>query len=475
MNQAHWLKRSDDGGWLAPAFEDRHCHPLFAARELDSLDLSGCTTVSEIVESLASFLRKNPDTQWIDASPFDRSISPSFLAATLDVVSRDIPITLHSKDHHALWVNSAALKVSGLSAEAPSLEDGIIVCDESGRPTGLLLEWSAMKVVLDVQSQIALERDLRHLETAQNRLLANGIFAASDAWIDPGMGEVYLEAARQDILKMPFELWVRASKDEAASQFDYLQLLLNDWLSDDSASLVKVAGIKIFLDGVLSARSAALIDNYRDGTSGRLIWSNDELNALLARLSRISTDLRPHFHAVGDAAVRQALEVIEAARTLKLWSGNRKPVIAHAELVEKTDAVRAAELGVEVVISPQWLRQDPERDRSRALLPEATSERIGDFTALVKAGVFTTYGSDWPVSEPSPLDAVVETVKHLRARGTPVDEAVELSWKISSGTNWPLNETENHNYRKVWMSENPIEVALENPELLSKIVLRLSD
>ena len=288
------------------------------------------------------------------------------------------------------------------------------------------------------------------------------------------MGEVYLEAARQNILKIPFQLWVRFSPEDARDQLRYLELLLKELAVNEKARLVTIAGIKVFLDGVLSSKSAALVDSYNDGSSGHLIWSNAELHELLIWLARISPNLRPHFHAVGDAAVRQALEVIGVAQRSNLWQGTQKAVIAHAELVHKTDAIRAAELGVEVVISPHWLRASPERDRLRDLLPKSIYERIGDFTDLLHAGVDTTYGSDWPVSEPNPMEAIVETVKHLTARGISIDEAVEQSWKIASGPNWSSN-LEPKNNRKVWLSQNPIEVALENPELLSKIELKLSD
>jgi|GEM_PF-1695415 len=466
-----WLSKAPDGRWLAPAFVDRHSHPLFAAREAASVDLAGCTNVDDILAVLTNHLRAQPDAKWIDATPFDRTISGEFLSKTLDSVSADVPITLHSSDHHALWVNTAALQVAGLlsasestlatsAAMLPQLSDGQIVCDAQGLPSGLLLEWSAMKLVLDLQPVPTPETDLQNLMLAQNRLLDGGVVAVSDAWIDPGMGEVYLAALERGSLIMPVELWVRVSPEAVDEQLEYLARLWRQVQRAGANHLLRVAGIKLFLDGVLSSKTAALLDSHLGDGSSHLIWQDDALNEVFGRVAALSSELRPHFHAIGDAAVSQAARVVQRAQAAGFWSGGHGAVIAHAELVSAADAPLLAQLGIEVVVSPQSLASDDEHLALRQLLPSATASRVGDFEPMLDAGVQLSYGSDWPVSPPEPLVAIAEAAKHLMKRGCPAGDALAKAWGIASGR--LMN-------RMVLFEENPLEVFLLDTERFSSL------
>ena len=453
-----WLSQTPDGSWLAPAFSDRHCHPLFAARERAAFDISGLTSAEAIVAALRGYLAANQSTLWLDAATFDSNLPFECLAKTLDQVSQEIPITLHSADHHALWVNSAALEVAGLSSAPAALADGEVVCDANGRPSGLLLEWAAMKLVLDHQPIPALQADIENLLNADATLNGFGVVRASDAWIDPGMGEVFLAAAASHKLKVDYELWVRFSVGEMQHQFDYLKRLVAEFELSTPVGLT-LAGAKIFLDGVISSKTAALSEHYLDGTSATLLWSDSQLDELLAKISDLSPMLRPHFHAIGDAAVNQGLNAIKRARSANLWQGSRMPAIAHAELVSASDAVRFAELQVEAVVSPQWLG---EADSLAAHLSRPVAEAVGDFSRLLRAGATISYGSDWPVSEPNPMLAISAGVKHLVARGMPLAAALEQMWKIASGPEWLSG-------RQIRLSANPLKIVAANVDDLALI------
>jgi predicted amidohydrolase YtcJ len=440
---SHWLKPGPDGTWLAPAFSDRHCHPLFAAREQAALDISGLHTEASIVEALKAFLEANPQTEWLDASPFDRTAATEFLATTLDAVSDEIPITLHSTDHHALWVNTAALNRAGLLDHQPKLTDATIELRPDGRPSGLLLEWSAMKLVLDHQPAPALEVDLENLVRADALLASNGVVSASDAWIDQGMGEVYLAAAETGLLRLTYELWVRVSHDAMSEQLAYLERLIAMRQASEVDNIA-IAGIKIFLDGVLGSQTAAVLDAYPDGSFGSLIWADSEIDELLTALAVIDPTLKPHFHAIGDGAVRQGLHAIERARHRGIWLGERKPVVAHAELISLADAPRFARLDVEVAISPQWLGAGTHSSDSHERRPN-----VGDFAPLLATEANVTFGSDWPVSRPNPIDAIVSGAEHLVELGWGFEPAVEALWRIASGPEWNSGKT-------IRLTENPL-------------------
>ena len=396
-------------------FRDRHCHPLFAGREMNAIDISSSRSVDEAIEALRAYLIQDPNRAWIDVVGFDLARNPEASAKDLDAVSKDIPITVHTNDHHALWVNSAALKIAGLNERIPALDNGSVQVDQTGGATGLLFEWPAMSLVLDQMPTPSLEDDIVSLTNADKVLDSGGFVAATDAWIDPGMAEVYFEAGKRGLLKLKYDLAVRISAESQNAQFEYLEKMLEAEAEQLSSTRnVRIAGVKIFLDGVVSSKTAALLGPYRDGTVTSPIWQLEELIEVLKRLSSMSPLLRPHFHAIGDAAVRQALDAIEVARELKLWSEGAMPVIAHAELIAESDFSRFAQLQAEVVISPQWLQ--PKSLEIKNPLTNEDSERLGDFTWLLLRDAPASYGSDWPVSEPEPLLAKEVALAYLAAR-----------------------------------------------------------
>ena len=412
----------------AVSYRDRHCHPLFAGREARAVNVNTCQNTQELVAALQKHLRENPAATWIDAASYDlaQSVSPTHL--DLDTVSAHIPISVHTKDHHALWVNSAALRVAQLDKRIPELAAGSVQIDDRSLPTGLLFEWEAMSLVLDGMPQPDLEDDIQSLLWADARLTSENVTSATDAWIDNGMAEVYFEASTRGLLAVRYELNVRVSPEAIEEQFDYLAGILKHANEHgDKLSGVNVAGIKIFLDGVISSRTAALLGSYRDGSNGNLIWSNKELKNLLKRLAEVSPDLRPHFHAIGDAAVKQALDVIRAARASGYWTGSARPVIAHAELIAESDLRRFADLDVEVVISPQWLEPTPQRQALAQILSDADFDRLDNFVGLLRHSATVSYGSDWPVSEPDPALAHQIALEYLKMRcqnGERLDESL---------------------------------------------------
>jgi predicted amidohydrolase YtcJ len=330
-----------------------------------------------------------------------------------------------------------------------------------------------MKLVLDKQPQQTLQQDVATLIRAQERLVDAGVCLVSDSWIDPGMAEVYFAAEEQQRLLIPSELWVRVSPADASAQLDYLASMLAKHHAAGAPENVQISGIKVFLDGVLGSRTATLLGRYRDGSAGDPIWSDDVLDALLKRVAAISRRLRPHFHAVGDAAVRQALDAIERARFANLWTGDAKPVIAHAELVAEADYKRFDQLEVEVVISPQWIVPESSKSPLAGVLDLDTIARVGDFTGMLLGGAHLCYGSDWPVSSPEPLIAIAAVIEHLTKSGFSLEQAIACAWSIVSNqpaaTSGPVTPK-----RLLRFDENPLKAADESSISLANLVHRFA-
>jgi predicted amidohydrolase YtcJ len=385
-------------------FRDGHCHPLFAARESAGPNLDSCETVYAVLEALSGYLEANPDDLWVDAGSVDRSLSPNgqLSATVLDTVSQTIPVVVHASDHHAIWVNTAALRVAGLEHSAPAVPNAHIDVDESGKPTGMIHEWDAMNLVYVHQPKPSIEDDLAALHRAQNQLLANGVVAVQEAWIDPGMPEVYLAAVERNELVMRVNLAPRIAPQSWQADLQFAKA---------TRSAVRAAGsplltcntVKLFIDGVFGSETALLKEPYASGdctNHGTAIWENEEL--LEFALAADSAGFQLHFHAIGDGAVSTALA---AVRHVDEHNGfvDRRPVIAHAELVSEADLLDLRKLGVVVCQQPVWARPDSSHSETAAVLGEERAAKLYPIATLLGAGITVSFGSDWPVSLPNPL------------------------------------------------------------------------
>jgi len=385
-------------------FRDGHCHPLFAARESAGPNSDSCETVDAVLEALSGYLAANPDVPWVDAGSVDRNLSPNgqLNATVLDTVSQTIPVIVHASDHHAIWVNTAALRVAGLEHSAPAVPNAHIDVDESGKPTGMIHEWDAMNLVYVHQPKPSIEDDLAALHRAQNLLLANGVVAVQEAWIDPGMPEVYLAALERNELVMRVNLAPRIAPQSWQADLQFAKA---------TRSAVRAAGsplltcntVKLFIDGVFGSETALLKEPYASGdctNHGTAIWENEEL--LEFALAADSAGFQLHFHAIGDGAVSTALA---AVRHVDDHNGfvDRRPVIAHAELVSEAELLDLRKLGVVVCQQPVWARPDSSHSETAAVLGEERAAKLYPIATLLGAGITVSFGSDWPVSLPNPL------------------------------------------------------------------------
>jgi predicted amidohydrolase YtcJ len=394
-----------NSAFVMPAFRDGHCHPLFAGREHTGPDVTEATSLVEIQAILAGYAEQHPEVTWIDGAAYDRSVDAKFHRSELDAVVSDRPVVLHGADHHTLWVNTKALEVAGLLESFPPVSVGSVDVDSSGSPTGLLREWEAMQLVMSRIPALTMEQELDCLEWAHDRLLKDGVVEVQDAWIDPGMTEVYLESARRNRLKVKTNLAFRADPASWLNDFKYF-----DQMRDEVNALAHYAlsanAIKFFVDGVLGSSTASVVEPYVDGpaahTHGEQVWAYQELREA-AKLATLR-GYQLHMHAIGDAAVRTALDVVEAVKPAI------PAVIAHSELVADADLPRFAELNVTANLQPLWARED---GQLLTCVPQVGRQRLDTMYRmrdLLTAGTRLAFGSDWPVSSPDALLGVATAV-----------------------------------------------------------------
>ena len=396
-------------------FRDGHCHPLFAAREASGPKLDHLESLTQVIGALEDYLGRNPECNWLDAGSVDRTLAQTegLNSAVLDSVSLDVPIVVHASDHHAIWANTAALRLANLEFSAPEIENAHIDVDEFGKPTGMLHEWEAMNLIYVHQPKPTLDEDLAALERAQLQLLSNGIVAVQDAWIDPGMPETYMAAARLGKLKLRFNLAPRVAPANWRADLDFA-IATRLAVNQAESPLLTCNTVKIFIDGVLGSETALMKSPYLDSTGcevhgslGTQIWKLSELEELA--LSADAEKFQLHFHAIGDAAVSLALDVIERVSILNAQI-DRRPVLAHAEVIDPLDFPRMKSLGVIVCQQPIWAQPDQGFLHAKKILGEKRSDRMYPIKSLLEAGVKVSFGSDWPVSDPTPLPAIFGAV-----------------------------------------------------------------
>jgi predicted amidohydrolase YtcJ len=420
------------GGFLMPSFGDGHAHPMLGGLEYVGPAVRPCTSVEEIVEAVRVFAKKHPDAEWIVGASYDSSLAPDglFDARWLDEAVPDRPVMLRAWDYHTVWCNSVALQRAGITPETPDPVLGGIPHREDGSVLGTLREWGAVDLVTAVIPQRDEDTRVAALGTAADYYLARGVTWVQDAWVEPGDVDTYIAAAKRDALRIRFNLALYADPRHFDSQLDHFAQARRR-VDEVGSPLLTAHTVKFFADGVVENETGALLAPYcgglhehggqeRSDSGNRLgmqVWEGDSLAEAARRVDELG--LQIHIHAIGDAAVRQALDAIEYASECN-GPRDRRPVIAHVQLADDADIHRFAKLGVIPNMQPLWAQLD-------ALMTMLTVPRLGAERAdkqyrmrsLDESGAPLAFGSDWPVSSGAPLDGIAVGVSRRTPQGDP--------------------------------------------------------
>lgn len=417
-----------NGRFVMPAFLDGHAHPIFGGREAAGPQISGITSLDEILGAVKKYGDDNPYETWIIGGAYEAAIieGGDFDAHWLDSVVSERPVVLHAVDHHTIWVNSEALRLAGVTEKTPDPIGGTIARRPDGSAQGIFREPSAMALILNVAPENSLASDVAAIKSACTAYLNAGVTAAIDSWVEKDMAQAYLAAAQSGDLTIAMNLSLLASPGSWRSKVKEFVALREEFAALLDPDLVKANSIKFLADGALSAGTAALLDPYLDDpqSQGIKIWSDKELLDALTAFDALKFQV--HIHAIGDAAVRQALNSIEAMiENNPLW--DRRPVIVHAQLISDEDVPRFKSLGVIANIQPLWCYLDPmNKELILPRLGKARNDRQYRLRTLLNSGATIAFGSDWPVTSEVPLQALAVPVNRL-GPGVHSDEG----WNIS--------------------------------------------
>jgi len=400
------------GAFVMPAFADGHAHPLFAGRESQGPKVNGLQSVAEIVAEVKRFADANPNSRWIIGGAYEAAIVErgDFDAHWLDVAVIDRPVVLHAVDHHTIWVNSKALEIAGITSLTKDPEGGTIARRDDGSPKGTLREPAAMDLVTKLAPERTLQDELDAITWASNQNLAAGVTCSMDAWVEDGMTEIYIQAAKTGHLKVDMNLTFLAQPEKWRSRVDYYNQMRAQVEALPVESGLTAKSVKFICDGALSAGTAAILEPYLDDpkSTGLLIWNDAEIIEAATIFDKAGLQL--HIHAIGDAAVRQALDAIEAViATNPSW--DRRPVITHAQLIDPIDLPRFAALGVIANFQPLWTYLDPMN--KELILPrigETRNNHQYQLRKVIDSGARISFGSDWPITDFTPLVALAVPV-----------------------------------------------------------------
>ena len=413
-------KMIDAGGKLVlPAFTDSHIHLTDGGLSLKRVNLEDAKDLADIQDRLRAYAAQHPDDKWILGRGWNYpTFAPEMLPnkRILDQLFPVIAVFLESYDGHTFWVNSKALSLAGISRATPNPLNGEIVRDpKTGEATGALKE-SAGELVRQVVPKPEYVERLNALRSGIKLANQNGIARVHSAGGEFDQLDLLQELREEKQLTVRFHVAYVLHPPELHTQdLDSIETahkkFHDDWINVDS--------VKFFLDGVVETHTAALLEPYTDdpSTKGALFWDPEKYKSAVAELDKKGFQL--YTHAIGDYAVRTALDAYEFAEH-KNHTKDHRHRIEHIETISAADIPRIAKLGV--IASMQPLHSYPDDDTldvwARNIGPERAS-RAWAWKSIAQYGAHYAFGSDWPIVTLNPWEGIQTAVTRQTEEGKP--------------------------------------------------------
>ncbi|MCO5168141.1 MAG: amidohydrolase [Planctomycetes bacterium] len=407
-------------GLVLPGFHDAHSHALAGGLASEEADLTGARTLQEALDAVRAWAEAHPDAPWVVGRGWSYDLVPRGEFPTRQMLDRavpDRPALLEAYDGHASWANTKALEVAGVGPETDDPDGGRVVREADGQtPQGTLLEGAAALVGRHVPppdraTQLAaLERAL----DSYLRLGVTSVQALCGSLDEVGLYEELLARGRlpvRVVLALPLETPIERVV-EARERLGHER---PDWL--------RVGFLKGFLDGVIESRTAFMLEPYAGTTDerGAPLYTPERLTELVSAAHAAGVPVA--LHAVGDGAVRMALDTFEAVGAAHQEQKVRHR-IEHIEVVHPDDLPRFRALDVVASMQPYHAvpsdSPDPDDVWSANLGPERLTRAFA-WRALLDAGAPLAFGSDWPVFTHEPLRGLAVAVTRKNERGLPAD------------------------------------------------------
>lgn len=406
------------GRLAIPGFNDAHIHFLGGSRELAEVDLSGAMNGAEVAKRVNAFAAEHPEKTWITGRGWQYSWFPSGLPTPDDLpgMVADRPVYLRAYDGHSSWANEKALQLAGVTADSKVNGFGRIVLGYGRKPTGALLEAAADLVSAHVPKPSRAEK-LDALRTGLKLAASLGITSMQNASGSLDELSLYEELLGNNELTARYAAALSVDEHTPQAEIDSFLSKREQYKTDPR---LRADAIKFMLDGVIESHTAAMLEPYDDqpDSKGDFAIPLERYRQRVRELDKAG--FRLYTHAIGDRAVREALNAYEDAQR-ENGPGPRRHRIEHIETISPNDLPRFAKLGVLASMEP--IHADPgtmgvwQKAIGTDRLPFSFA-----WASLKSAGATLVYSSDWPACiDINPIRGIHVAVNRRTPEGFPAE------------------------------------------------------
>jgi len=428
---------------MLPGFQDAHIHTIDSGLDALACDLSQSESIDGYRAIIPTCVVAATDKEWISGSGWSMAaFGPGAVASKkiLDELVPDQPVYFASRDGHSGWANSKALEIAGITRDTPDPVDGYIDRDpETGEAIGSLQEGAMGLVTQHIPAPSPPERTAA-LEYVRDMLHGYGITSVQEAYASTDDLETYEALDKQHKLNLRI---ISALLWDSAQTEEQIPTLLEQ-RERYTRGNVRATSVKIFVDGVMENYTAVMLEPYlvESGTSGIPMIDPEYLKEVVTMLD--GEGFQVHFHALGDGAVRHALDAIEVALNQN-GDSDRRHHLSHLQVISPDDIPRFAELGAVANFQPAWAYADEYVvDLTLPFIKPEVAEWMYPIRSVLDAGGEVAFGSDWSVSTADPLYQIETAVTRIDAElhntdplnpqhAITLEEAVEA---FTSGSAW---------------------------------------
>ena len=397
------------GRVVTPGLIDAHSHLAGLGQALAAVDLTAAPTYDEVVRRVKEAAAKVPKGTWVGGRGWDQNLWPEKDFPTHDKLSAavpDHPVWLTRVDGHAALVNAKAMEIVGLGADIQDPSGGRFLRDAEGRPTGVMID-NAMDVVGSKLPAATVQDKERELRNASRHCLELGLTTVTDMGVGPVEIAAYTNLLHGGELPIRSALFLGDNQQLLASWFERGPLV-------DPSSRLLIRGVKLYADGALGSRGAALLEPYSDDANnlGLMVAAGSHLEDVSRRAAQAGFQVG--IHAIGDRGSLVAIDAMEKAVADRPDARFR---LEHTQVTRVQDLQRMAKLGIVASMQPTHATSDMPWADER--IGEGRLERAYAWRKVLDFGGRLALGSDFPVESADPRLGLYAAVTRQDLSGQP--------------------------------------------------------